>query len=69
MTEGWRGYLITNERFVLALDALPMMLSMGIYVFFNPGTQFGKQRVRVDEQELVGQDEVRKHALQRYLNL
>ncbi|PLB50011.1 hypothetical protein P170DRAFT_332658, partial [Aspergillus steynii IBT 23096] len=37
LTEGWRGYLILNERFVLALDALPMVLSMGIYVFFNPG--------------------------------
>ncbi|KAI9039847.1 RTA1 domain-containing protein [Aspergillus affinis] len=53
LTEGWRGYLITNERFVLALDALPMVLSMGIYVFFNPGEHFGKETVGVDEQELI----------------
>ncbi|KAL3488032.1 RTA-like protein [Aspergillus germanicus] len=43
LSEGWRGYLITHERFVLALDALPMALCMGVFVVFNPGAQFGTQ--------------------------
>ncbi|PYI08371.1 RTA1 like protein, partial [Aspergillus sclerotiicarbonarius CBS 121057] len=37
LTEGWRGYLATHQRYVLALDALPMVLSMRVYVFFHPG--------------------------------
>ncbi|PTU18959.1 hypothetical protein P175DRAFT_0443198 [Aspergillus ochraceoroseus IBT 24754] len=76
LTEGWRGYLITHEKYVLALDGLPMVLSMGIFVFFNPGAQFGLQagrRERDEQEELeLSQQEgerPRKHKLERYFQL
>lgn len=43
LAEGWRGYLITHERFVLGFDALPMAIAMGLYVIFSPGAQFSKR--------------------------
>jgi hypothetical protein len=49
LSEGWRAYLITHERYVLALDALPMALCMGVFVVFNPGAQFGTQAVASGE--------------------
>ncbi|KAL4884291.1 RTA1 like protein-domain-containing protein [Aspergillus karnatakaensis] len=52
LSEGWRGYLITHERYVLALDALPMVLSMGVYVVFHPGREFGRDGQRDSEVEL-----------------
>ncbi|KAL2819625.1 RTA1 like protein-domain-containing protein [Aspergillus cavernicola] len=69
LTEGWRGYLITHEKYVLALDALPMVLAMGIYVIFNPGAQFEKTATAEQQQELAERDQPQKNAVQRYLNL
>jgi hypothetical protein len=37
LSEGWRGYLITHERYVLVLDALPMALCMGFLWCLIPG--------------------------------
>ncbi|KAH8426657.1 uncharacterized protein LDX57_004391 [Aspergillus melleus] len=67
LTEGWRGYLITHEKYVLALDALPMVLAMGIYVIFNPGAQF-ETRGMTERQEVGEHDLARKNPVQRYLN-
>jgi hypothetical protein len=38
LAEGWLGYLSTHERFFLALDAALMVVCVGIFVPFNPGT-------------------------------
>ncbi|PLB53454.1 putative sphingoid long-chain base transporter RSB1 [Aspergillus steynii IBT 23096] len=67
LTEGWRGYLITREKYVLALDAMPMVLAMGIYVVFNPGAQFETQEV--EEQREGERDGAGKSSVQRFLRL
>ncbi|KAL2789110.1 RTA1 like protein-domain-containing protein [Aspergillus keveii] len=54
LSEGWRGYLITHERYVLALDALPMALCMGVFAVVNPGAQLGGQ---------AGREEVRSFGM------
>ncbi|KAL3451154.1 RTA1 like protein-domain-containing protein [Aspergillus insuetus] len=80
LSEGWRGYLITHERYVLALDALPMALCMGVFVVFNPGAQFGTQPVasgeRVGSEEFVmgegravGAEDGKKGIVERFLHL
>lgn len=33
----WTGYLMTHERFIIALDATPMVIAMGILAILNPG--------------------------------
>ncbi|KIW60708.1 hypothetical protein PV05_00907 [Exophiala xenobiotica] len=38
LAEGWLGYLSRHERFFLALDAALMVVCVGIFVPFNPGT-------------------------------
>ena len=40
LIQGWRGHLITHEKYVLALDGLPMIISMGIYLIISPCTRF-----------------------------
>ncbi|EMG45537.1 RSB1 Sphingoid long-chain base transporter RSB1 [Candida maltosa Xu316] len=46
LSEGWRGYLITHEEYIFALDALMVLLGCGIYVFFHPGLIFGKNATK-----------------------
>ncbi|KAI9045667.1 lovastatin nonaketide synthase [Aspergillus affinis] len=64
LTEGWRGYLITHEKYFLALDALPMVLAMGIYVVFNPGAQF-ETREMTQTREIGENDQAGKNPFQR----
>ncbi|KAI5958413.1 RSB1 [Candida margitis] len=42
LSEGWRGYLITHEAFVLTLDALMVLLSCLTFIPFHPVIVFGK---------------------------
>jgi hypothetical protein len=37
LCQGWRGYLITNQGFVVGLDAVPMVVAMGGLAILNPG--------------------------------
>lgn len=42
LSEGWRGYLITHEAFILTLDALMVLLSCLTFIPFHPVFVFGK---------------------------
>ncbi|EGW35239.1 uncharacterized protein SPAPADRAFT_69538 [Spathaspora passalidarum NRRL Y-27907] len=42
LSQGWRGYLITHEGFVLTLDAMMVFLACSLYVPFHPRHIFGK---------------------------
>lgn len=42
LSQGWRGYLIVHEAFVMSLDALMVFLTALIYVPFHPVILFGK---------------------------
>jgi len=37
LLQGWDGYLITNERFFIALDGSMMVLAVSIFNFIHPG--------------------------------
>ncbi|KAK6530551.1 hypothetical protein TWF281_007394 [Arthrobotrys megalospora] len=36
LLEGWDGYLITTERFFIALDGAMMIIAVGVYNFVHP---------------------------------
>ncbi|KAM3126478.1 hypothetical protein CJJ07_001085 [Candidozyma auris] len=42
LTEGWSGYLITHEEFVMTLDGLMVLLMVMLLVPFHPGVLMGK---------------------------
>lgn len=42
LSEGWTGYLITHEEYVMTLDALQVLITCIILVPFHPGFIMGK---------------------------
>lgn len=42
LSEGWSGYLITHEEFVMTLDGLQVLITCIILLIFHPGFIFGK---------------------------
>ena len=56
LLQGWSGYLITNERFALALDGGMIIVAVVVFNVFNPGFLFKK--VSVGEQ--TGREEKRE---------
>lgn len=37
LSQGWSGYLITRERYFIALDGAMMTIAVGVFNFFHPG--------------------------------
>ena len=52
LLQGWTGYLITNERFALALDGGMIILAVVIFNVFNPGYLFKKVDVQTQPPKL-----------------
>lgn len=46
LSEGWRGYLITHEPFILALDALMIFLGCLVFTFLHPSIVFGRNAAK-----------------------
>lgn len=44
LLQGWNGFLITHEGYLIGLDATPMLIAMGILAVLNPGMLFAKVR-------------------------
>ena len=42
LLQGWTGYLISNEKFTIALDGVMILIAVGIFNVFNPGVLLGK---------------------------
>ncbi|KAF5554657.1 RSB1 [Fusarium mexicanum] len=38
LVQGWHGYLITHERYFLALDGAMMVIAVGVFNFIHPAT-------------------------------
>lgn len=36
LLQGWRGYLITTQAYIIALDAVPMVIAFGALTIVNP---------------------------------
>ncbi|KAI5958101.1 RSB1 [Candida theae] len=53
LSEGWRGYLITHEAYILTLDALMVFLSCVTFLPFHPVIVFGKD-VHISIRESFG---------------
>lgn len=47
LAEGWRGELITVEVYVVVLDAVPMIIAMGAFVFTPPAKLLRDQGARM----------------------
>jgi len=41
LLQGWTGYLITTERYFIALDGAMMVISMAVFNLWNPSTLLG----------------------------
>lgn len=37
LLQGWSGYLITHERYFIALDGAMMIVAVGVFNFLHPG--------------------------------
>lgn len=46
LCQGWTGYLISHEGYIIGLDAAPMVVAMGTSCVINPGMLFSKVRRR-----------------------
>jgi hypothetical protein len=36
LSGGWKGHLMRTERYLIALDMVPMMVAVGVFVVFSP---------------------------------
>lgn len=46
LLQGWKGYLITHERYFIALDGAMMILAVGVYNFVDPAVLLPKVHAR-----------------------
>ncbi|KAI9744735.1 MAG: hypothetical protein M1818_001660 [Claussenomyces sp. TS43310] len=56
MLEGWRGYLITTQRYFIVLDGCLMILAVAVFNVINPGwsegaTTWSSRRFSADDME------------------
>ena len=49
LLQGWRGNLITTERYAIALEGSMMFLALVIFNIANPGALFAKARAAMHE--------------------
>ena len=46
LLQGWSGYLITTERYFIALDGAMMVIAMVVFNIWNPSTLLGLAPVK-----------------------
>ncbi|KAI9716252.1 MAG: hypothetical protein M1812_005477 [Candelaria pacifica] len=51
LAQGWRGNLISHEAYVIALDAVPMIICMSVLAVFNPAALFSKQKALMEKNQ------------------
>jgi len=44
LAQGWTGYLITHEGYIIGLDAIPMVIAMGTLAVLSPGSLLARYR-------------------------
>lgn len=49
LLQGWSGYLITHERYFIALDGSMMIIAVGVYNFMHPGWLLPKSHEQKNE--------------------
>lgn len=60
LLQGWRGYLITTERFAIALEGCMMIIAVAIFNIFHPGRLIAQAKLSMErkpEAELVASHE------------
>ncbi|KAB8339169.1 hypothetical protein FH972_022104 [Carpinus fangiana] len=53
LVQGWRGYLISREVYVIVLDAAPMVVAMGALAIFTPAALLVRAGVAEAEENMV----------------
>lgn len=63
--QGWTGYSITHESYLIALDAAPMIIAMGVLAVLNPGhlletaaRQEGNRRTALDKEKRISESSI-----------
>lgn len=56
LSEGWDGYLITTERYFIALDGAMMVLAVAIFNIFHPGWMMPSNKSMTFQRELGSTD-------------
>lgn len=51
LAQGWTGYLVTHQGYLIGLDAVPMLIAMGALAICNPGSLFQKETRIADEEK------------------
>ncbi|KAK1142433.1 hypothetical protein N8T08_007795 [Aspergillus melleus] len=56
LSEGWDGYLITTERYFIALDGAMMVLAVAVFNIFHPGWLMPRNKSMEFQSELTSHD-------------
>ncbi|KAF3913416.1 hypothetical protein ABW20_dc0109576 [Dactylellina cionopaga] len=64
LLQGWDGYLITTERFFIALDGAMMIIAVGVYNILHPALLLPNPKDKRLEAASTGSDEERGSAMQ-----
>lgn len=51
LLQGWRGYLITTERYAIALEGCMMIIAVAVFNVYHPGRLLAKAKQSVNENE------------------
>ncbi|KAE8382569.1 RTA1 like protein-domain-containing protein [Aspergillus bertholletiae] len=56
LSQGWSGYLITRERYFIALDGAMMVASVVVFNIFHPGWLMPSTKAMQYEREIMSED-------------
>ncbi|GAB1194671.1 hypothetical protein APSETT444_003917 [Aspergillus pseudonomiae] len=56
LSQGWTGYLITREKYFIALDGAMMVASVGVFNIFHPGWLMPSTKAMQYDREIMSED-------------
>ncbi|KAB8228578.1 hypothetical protein ETB97_000087 [Aspergillus alliaceus] len=56
LSQGWTGYLITREKYFIALDGAMMVASVGVFNIFHPGWLMPSNKAMQYDREIMSED-------------
>ncbi|KAB8199279.1 RTA1 like protein [Aspergillus parasiticus SU-1] len=56
LSQGWSGYLITREKYFIALDGAMMVAAVGVFNIFHPGWLMPSTKAMQYDREIMSED-------------
>ncbi|KAE8135748.1 RTA1 like protein-domain-containing protein [Aspergillus pseudotamarii] len=56
LSQGWTGYLITREKYFIALDGAMMVAAVGVFNIFHPGWLMPSTKAMQYDREIMSED-------------